>query len=53
LQCRLLRTYVRASVVIGLHNAFWFLAALLACVPIFGKYVTVKSSLNEVVGQSL
>jgi MFS family permease len=38
---------------IGLHNAFWFLAALLACVPIFGKYVTVESSLNEVVGQSL
>jgi hypothetical protein len=22
---------------IGLHNAFWFLAALLACVPIFGN----------------
>jgi hypothetical protein len=38
---------------IGLHNAFWFLVALLACVPIFGKYVTVKSSLNEVAGQSL
>ncbi|AEU35924.1 major facilitator superfamily MFS_1 [Granulicella mallensis MP5ACTX8] len=27
---------------IGLHNAFWFLAALLACVPIFCKYVTVE-----------
>jgi predicted MFS family arabinose efflux permease len=38
---------------IGLHNAFWFLAALMACVPIFGKYVTVKPSLHEVVGQSL
>src|ERR1700678_3845205 len=38
---------------IGLHNAFWFLAALLACVPIFGKYVTVESSLHEVVGQSV
>jgi MFS family permease len=25
---------------VGLHNAFWFLAALLACVPIFGKYVS-------------
>jgi hypothetical protein len=24
---------------VGLHSAFWFLAALLACVPIFGKYV--------------
>ena len=38
---------------IGLHSAFWFLALLLACVPIFGKYLTVKSSLNERVGQSL
>jgi hypothetical protein len=28
---------------IGLHSAFWFLAALLACVPIFGKYLTVES----------
>ena len=28
---------------IGLHNAFWFLAALLACVPIFGKHVTVTT----------
>jgi predicted MFS family arabinose efflux permease len=27
---------------IGLHNAFWFLAALLACVPIFCKYVTAE-----------
>jgi hypothetical protein len=27
----------------GLHNAFWFLAALMACVPIFGKYVTVEN----------
>ena len=27
---------------IGLHNAFWFLAALLACVPIFGKYLTIE-----------
>ena len=25
---------------IGLHNAFWCLAALLACVPIFGKYLS-------------
>jgi MFS family permease len=29
---------------IGLHNAFWFLAALLACVPIFGKHVTAEYS---------
>ncbi len=29
---------------IGLHNAFWFLAALMACVPIFGKHVTAESS---------
>ena len=29
---------------IGLHNAFWFLAALLACVPIFGKHVTAENS---------
>jgi predicted MFS family arabinose efflux permease len=28
----------------GLHNAFWFLAALLACVPIFGKHVTAETS---------
>jgi predicted MFS family arabinose efflux permease len=28
---------------IGLHNAFWLLAALLACVPIFGKYLTVEN----------
>jgi predicted MFS family arabinose efflux permease len=28
---------------IGLHSAFWFLAALLACVPIFGKYLTVET----------
>jgi MFS family permease len=28
---------------IGLRSAFWFLAALLACVPIFGKYVTVEN----------
>jgi MFS family permease len=35
---------------IGLHNAFWFLAALLACVPIFGKHVTAKFSLNERAG---
>jgi MFS family permease len=27
----------------GLHNAFWFLAALMACVPIFSKYVTVEN----------
>ena len=27
---------------IGLQNAFWFLAALLACVPIFGKYLAVE-----------
>jgi MFS family permease len=39
---------------IGLHNAFWFLAVLMACVPIFGKYVTVQdSSLNERAVQSL
>jgi MFS family permease len=36
---------------IGLHNAFWFLAALLACVPIFCKHVTGrKFSLNERAG---
>jgi predicted MFS family arabinose efflux permease len=29
---------------IGLHGAFWFLAALLACVPIFVKYLTVEES---------
>jgi Major Facilitator Superfamily len=29
---------------VGLHNAFWFLAALLACVPIFGKHVTAETS---------
>ena len=29
---------------IGLHNAFWLLAALLACVPIFGKHVTADNS---------
>jgi hypothetical protein len=29
---------------IGLHNAFWFLAALLARVPIFGKHVTGETS---------
>jgi predicted MFS family arabinose efflux permease len=29
---------------IGLHSAFWFLAVLLACVPIFGKYLTVEDS---------
>lgn len=29
---------------IGLHNAFWFLVALLACVPIFSKYVAVGSA---------
>jgi MFS family permease len=28
---------------IGLHNAFWFLAALMACVPIFGKYATIEN----------
>jgi hypothetical protein len=28
---------------IGLHNAFWFLAVLLACVPIFGKFLTVEN----------
>jgi MFS family permease len=28
---------------IGLHNAFWFLVALLASVPIFGKYLTVEN----------
>jgi hypothetical protein len=36
---------------IGLHNAFWFLAALLACVPIFGKHVTAETfSLSERAG---
>jgi MFS family permease len=29
---------------IGLHNVFWFLVALLACVPIFGKHVTAENS---------
>ena len=29
---------------IGLHNAFWLLAALLACVPIFCKHVTAEDS---------
>jgi MFS family permease len=29
---------------IGLHNAFWLLAALMACVPIFGKQVTAESA---------
>jgi MFS family permease len=28
---------------IGLHSAFWFLAALQACVPIFAKYLTVEN----------
>jgi hypothetical protein len=28
---------------IGLHSAFWFLAGLLACVPIFGKYLAVEN----------
>ena len=31
------------SKAIGLHNAFWFLVALLACVPIFAKHVTVQN----------
>jgi predicted MFS family arabinose efflux permease len=29
---------------IGLHNAFWFLVALLACVPIFARHVTVQNA---------
>ena len=29
---------------IGLHNAFWLLAAILACLPIFGKHVTAETS---------
>ncbi len=29
---------------IGLHNAFWFLAALMACVPTFGKHLIAESS---------
>ncbi len=29
---------------IGLHNAFWLLAALLACVPIFAKHVAAETS---------
>jgi predicted MFS family arabinose efflux permease len=32
---------------IGLHNAFWFLAALLACVPIFGKYLTIEAAIRR------
>jgi predicted MFS family arabinose efflux permease len=28
----------------GLHNAFWFLAALFVCVPILGKHVTAGNS---------
>jgi MFS family permease len=32
---------------IGLHNAFWFLAALLACVPIFGKYLTIEAVIRR------
>jgi hypothetical protein len=28
---------------IGLHSAFWFLALLVACVPIFSKYLTVEN----------
>jgi predicted MFS family arabinose efflux permease len=28
---------------IGLHHAFWFLVALLACVPIFARHVTVRN----------
>jgi predicted MFS family arabinose efflux permease len=35
---------------IGLHNAFWFLAGLLACVPVFGKRVTANFSLHERAG---
>ncbi len=35
---------------IGLHNAFWFLAALLACVPIFVKYVSPGRS-HEINGK--
>jgi MFS family permease len=44
---------------IGLHNAFWFLAALLACVPIFGKYLspgrshTINEKLPEPVNKAL
>jgi Major Facilitator Superfamily len=33
---------------IGLHNAFWFLAALLACVPIFGKYLSPGRRSHEI-----
>jgi predicted MFS family arabinose efflux permease len=29
---------------IGLHNAFWFLATLLVCVPALSKYVTTKGA---------
>jgi MFS family permease len=29
---------------VGLHNAFWLLAALMACVPIFSKQVTAESA---------
>ena len=32
------------SKAVGLHNAFWFLAALMACVPIFAKHVTTENS---------
>jgi hypothetical protein len=28
---------------VGLHGAFWFLAGLMACVPIFGNYLNVKT----------
>ncbi|MGA2871574.1 MAG: MFS transporter, partial [Verrucomicrobiota bacterium] len=33
---------------IGLHNAFWFLAVLLACVPIFGKYLSPGRRSHEI-----
>ena len=44
---------------IGLHSAFWFLAALLAYVPIFGKYVSpcriheINEQLSEPVNKAL
>jgi hypothetical protein len=28
----------------GLHNAFWFLAALFVCPPLLSKYVTSETS---------
>lgn len=35
---------------IGLHSAFWFLAALLAFVPALSKYVTSEVRTKQAVG---